>query len=751
MATLGASRGYHVIQCIGKGSFGEALLVRDCQGDMRVMKAVRLSGLSQAREEEAKNEAIILSSLRHPYLVRYRDSFTEDGALAIVMDFAEAGDLLKRIRIARQEQRIFSEARVFRWFTQAAVGLKYLHGLNIVHRDVKSENYFLTTEETLLLGDFGLARKLPRGSPTLIDNRSVGTPYYLSPEIFSEEGLYSCASDIWALGCMLYEMAALRVPFQAQNLPSLMARICNGPTPTFPSVYSVALGRLCGELLFKERRRRPSALDLVRRPDMQAEARRLLLEAQEKRASAAASGSRGPWAGARAAKAAHAHASAEVQRQAETARTSSAGASGASSSAAPAEEPTVSRREEPAAASNGGTSAVEGGDSNVDQGSLAPATTLGASAHEEARASAHDSLPETTSCSAAEALQLAVRSFMYCPMLELTKTGEAAVEAAKTAREQGTCTPSASRLSRSHSAHRIGAPEQHADRLELWAGEQQEGAEDTLQARRMSKAPPVQVPPLNLPPLRNTAHDAAWLTVRGSSRLPQSQRTGRLQRSKSAASLGIDASQRESARQRARQDRDSVGRPAVPCLRLRKVPDKPDFDAAVEGLRLVPSYRQEHRDGSVFSRQVRGPRSSSSATVIRSSSAASLAVLDQQASSSALYVGKRQELRPLSRQGSQGLPYSLRLGLPLKGIGPLEGPGAALSMREGGRSSTPPAAGPKTSRPSRAAARGGAGPLPRAASAASISGREGPSAHKGPSASGPPAPPARRPLSALLR
>jgi len=111
---------------------------------------------------------------------------------------------------------------------------------------------------------------------------TIGTPYYLSPEICQERP-YSWSSDVWALGCILFEMAALRVPFDAANIRALVTKITRGPTPAVPSRYSPDLQRLCGDLLQREEKKRPSSTDVLRYPLVQSEIRAMLKEEQAKR------------------------------------------------------------------------------------------------------------------------------------------------------------------------------------------------------------------------------------------------------------------------------------------------------------------------------------------------------------------------------------------------------------------------------------------------------------------------------------
>jgi len=242
------------------------------------VKTIEIACLDQKQKREAALEATVLASLKHPYIVRYHESFIASGSLNIVMEFAEGGDLCQRICRAKDEEQTFSEQQILKWFTQASLGLKYLHANHILHRDVKSQNLFLTKQEDVRIGDFGIAKAIEHLSVT--EEKVLGSPAYLSPEIY-ESGRYSFGSDVWALGCVLYELAALRVPFEAQNLPALIRRITKMPAPLLPQLYSAELRRIGGDLLCQEPGQRPSCADLLQRPLLRAEISRMLLCEQE--------------------------------------------------------------------------------------------------------------------------------------------------------------------------------------------------------------------------------------------------------------------------------------------------------------------------------------------------------------------------------------------------------------------------------------------------------------------------------------
>jgi serine/threonine protein kinase len=179
----------------------------------------------------------------------------------------------------RKARQTFGERQILRWFTEGALALKYMHDKHVLHRDLKSQNLFLTSTDRLRVGDFGISKVLE--STAAFARTAIGTPYYLSPEICQEKP-YSFGSDIWALGCVVYEMAALRVPFDAQNIQALVQKITRGPLPQVPSNYSQELRQLCGDLLARDQAQRPTATDIIQRRYVQDEIRRMLMEERAK-------------------------------------------------------------------------------------------------------------------------------------------------------------------------------------------------------------------------------------------------------------------------------------------------------------------------------------------------------------------------------------------------------------------------------------------------------------------------------------
>ncbi|XP_038610882.1 serine/threonine-protein kinase Nek1 isoform X5 [Tachyglossus aculeatus] len=250
---------YIKVQKIGEGSFGKAILVKAKENSRQyVIKEINISRMSKKEREESRREVAVLANMKHPNIVLYRESFEENGSLYIVMDYCEGGDLFKRINA--QKGILFPEEQIMDWFVQICLALKHVHDRKILHRDIKSQNIFLTKDGTVQLGDFGIARVL--NSTVELARTCIGTPYYLSPEI-CENKPYNNKSDIWALGCVLYEMCTLKHAFEAGNMKNLVLKIISGSFPPVSLHYSYDLRNLLSQLFKRNPRNRPSVNSIL--------------------------------------------------------------------------------------------------------------------------------------------------------------------------------------------------------------------------------------------------------------------------------------------------------------------------------------------------------------------------------------------------------------------------------------------------------------------------------------------------------
>ncbi|XP_069614991.1 serine/threonine-protein kinase Nek3-like [Ranitomeya imitator] len=251
---------YKVLSVIGEGSFGRALLVCDLKNaEKYVMKEIRLPK-SSAAIKESRQEAILLAKMKHPNIVKFREAFEADDHLYIVMEYCDRGDLLETIKL--QKGKLFPEHTVLHWFVQMCLAVQHIHEKRVLHRDIKSKNIFLTQRRAIKLGDFGSARVL--SSPIAYACTYVGTPYYVPPEIW-ENSPYNNKSDVWSLGCVLYEICSLKHPFQAGSWKNLILKICHGTYSPLPSPYSYELRSLIKQIFRKDPRQRPSVNTILKR------------------------------------------------------------------------------------------------------------------------------------------------------------------------------------------------------------------------------------------------------------------------------------------------------------------------------------------------------------------------------------------------------------------------------------------------------------------------------------------------------
>ncbi|KAM6954275.1 serine/threonine-protein kinase Nek2 [Aplochiton taeniatus] len=259
---------YEVLYTIGSGSYGKCQKIqRKSDGKILVWKELDYGTMAESEKQMLVSEVNLLRELKHPNIVRYHDRIIDrtNARLYIVMEYCEGGDLASLITRCIKDRRYLEEEFIMRVMTQLTLAVKECHrrsdgGSTVLHRDLKPANIFLDVKQNVKLGDFGLARIL--NHDTSFAKTFVGTPYYMSPEQINRMS-YNEKSDIWSLGCLLYELCALSPPFTAYNQKELAEKIREGKFRRIPYRYSEELNTLLTRMLHLKDYLRPSVESIL--------------------------------------------------------------------------------------------------------------------------------------------------------------------------------------------------------------------------------------------------------------------------------------------------------------------------------------------------------------------------------------------------------------------------------------------------------------------------------------------------------
>jgi len=262
---------------LGEGTFGKvSKIMRIEDGEILVWKELYYGRMNEKEKQQLVAEVNILRELQHKHVVRYWDRIIdrENKKIYIVMEYCSGGDVAGIIKEHLRNRTWADEEFIWKILAEVASALAECHrktnnGGTILHRDLKPANIFLDspTTQCVKLGDFGLARTLKDSFDYA--KTHVGTPFYMSPEQVMETR-YNAKSDIWSLGCLIYELAALQPPFKATNHLALATKIRSGYFDRLPRHYSNELEQVVRSMIRVDANKRPNIDQLLQHPKIAA-------------------------------------------------------------------------------------------------------------------------------------------------------------------------------------------------------------------------------------------------------------------------------------------------------------------------------------------------------------------------------------------------------------------------------------------------------------------------------------------------
>ncbi|KFO27293.1 Serine/threonine-protein kinase Nek10 [Fukomys damarensis] len=261
---------YAILDHLGSGAFGCVYKVRKCSGqNLLAMKEVNLHNPAFGKDKKDRDSSvknivseltIIKEQLYHPNIVRYYKTFLENDRLYIVMELIEGAPLGEHFSSLKEKQHHFTEERLWKIFIQLCLALRYLHKeKRIVHRDLTPNNIMLGDKDKVTITDFGLAKQKQENSKL---TSVVGTILYSCPEVLKSEP-YGEKADVWAAGCILYQMATLRPPFYSTNMLSLATKIVEAVYEPLPEgIYSKKVTSTISRCLTPDAEARPDIVEV---------------------------------------------------------------------------------------------------------------------------------------------------------------------------------------------------------------------------------------------------------------------------------------------------------------------------------------------------------------------------------------------------------------------------------------------------------------------------------------------------------
>ena len=266
---------FEILQKIGNEEKSSLLKVkRKKDGLIYILKTVVFQSLDEDEKQSALNEIKIVASLSHPNINEFKEAFFDESTKTLnkIFEFPHNGNLSNKINYAIKNGMKMEECIIWNVLVQILNGVNYLHKKGIIHRNLKSKNILLNNQRLVKISDFE-ASCVVKNDNKMITGQ-IGTPFYTAPEIWEDEP-YNYKCDIWSIGCIIYEMASLTLPFEGDTIASLYENIMSKEIKPIPDFYSEDLKKIIIDMIKFDPSKRPSTDLLLNYPRIKEESSKL--------------------------------------------------------------------------------------------------------------------------------------------------------------------------------------------------------------------------------------------------------------------------------------------------------------------------------------------------------------------------------------------------------------------------------------------------------------------------------------------
>lgn len=251
---------------IGEGASGNVFLATSPTGKRVALKKVKPS--SRVEQDALEMEIRMMCCTRHPNLIKCHETYLFGGCMWIVMEFMGGGCLTNILEKHQKTRKRMDEAEIAFVLREVLKGLKFMHGMKRLHRDIKSDNVLLTENGGVKLADFGFCVELTEDRKKR--TTCVGTPYWMAPELIKQNE-YDYKVDLWSVGILAIECAEWEPPLMDQEPMRAMYLICTKEPPRLKggNMWSREFHDFVAAVLVANPHRRPSASQLLAHPFLQ--------------------------------------------------------------------------------------------------------------------------------------------------------------------------------------------------------------------------------------------------------------------------------------------------------------------------------------------------------------------------------------------------------------------------------------------------------------------------------------------------